>query len=224
MLSVQIDKIIPLDEAKEDFEKIVEAISQEDGGNNLYILTRDGKPAIAIVNIKYLSDITGDDIAADGDFKDSEGSEGEANAKGADFDPEGNRKPDHPLPIPKKDSANPIAEEGGLRQFTDETAPGGKDQSPAPTQSVGGTPQPQPVPDAKPLASPSVPPNPPSPAPVTPAPAAPAQSPTPPSAPKTPPAPPNSTAPSTTPPPPSTPGAQTKPTAPPAEPKDLDIG
>lgn len=217
MLSVQIDKIIPLDEAKEDFEKIVEAISQEDGGNNLYILTRDGKPAIAIVNIKYLSDITGDDIAADGDFKDSEGSEGEANTKGADFDPEGNRKPDHPLPIPKKDSANPIAEEGGLRQFTDETPRGAKDQSPV-------TPQPQPTPDAKPLASPSVPPNPPSPAPVTPAPAAPAQSPTPPSAPKTPPAPPNSTAPSTTPPPPSTPGAQTKPTAPPAEPKDLDIG
>ena len=217
MLSVQIDKIIPLDEAKEDFEKIVEAISQEGGGNNLYILTRDGKPAIAIVNIKYLSDITGDDIAADGDFKESEGSEGEANTKGADFDPEGNRKPDHPLPIPKKDSTNPIAEEGGLRQFTDETAGGAKDQSPA-------TPQPQPTPDAKPLASPSVPPNPPSPAPVTPAPAAPAQSPTPPSAPKTPPAPPNSPAPSTTPPPPSAPGAQTKPTAPPAEPKDLDIG
>lgn len=72
MISVQIDKIIPLAEAKEDFETIISDVSEEGNQNNLYILTRDGKPAVAIVNINYLSELTGDDIAADANFKDDD--------------------------------------------------------------------------------------------------------------------------------------------------------
>src|SRR5688500_9946255 len=93
MLSVQIDRIIPIDEAKEDFEKIIATLSEESAGDNLFILTRDGKPAVAVVNIRYLSDITGDDIEANEDFKTSESS---ADApRSTEFDKDGNAVSSH---------------------------------------------------------------------------------------------------------------------------------
>lgn len=51
MIEVPIDKIIPIEEALGDIEKIINSAGEKD---NLYVLTKNGKPYAAIVNIDYL--------------------------------------------------------------------------------------------------------------------------------------------------------------------------
>lgn len=140
MLSVQIDRIIPIDEVKEEFEKIVEEVSEGGGDNNLFILTREGKPAVAIVNIKYLSDLTGDDIISDANFTDDDGakegpdSPGGGTLQGATFGKDGS------LTTPAK---------GGARQFSAPAAlaaPAGQQSSQSVPPTDVGAPAPTPPP------------------------------------------------------------------------------
>lgn len=51
MIQVPIDKIIPLEEASTDLKTLVEITRKE---KTLYILTRNGKPCAAIIDIDYL--------------------------------------------------------------------------------------------------------------------------------------------------------------------------
>lgn len=54
-LKVSLENIIPLTEARDHFSQIVTDVQQD----KLYILTKGGKPAVAIIDVKYLEAITG---------------------------------------------------------------------------------------------------------------------------------------------------------------------
>lgn len=57
-LRVSLDNIIPLTEARDHFSQIVNEVQKD----NLYVLTKGGKPAVAIVDVKYLEQITGGNV------------------------------------------------------------------------------------------------------------------------------------------------------------------
>ncbi|MCL5410465.1 MAG: type II toxin-antitoxin system Phd/YefM family antitoxin [Patescibacteria group bacterium] len=54
-LKVSLENIIPLTEARDHFSQIVNEVQKD----KLYVLTKGGKPAVAIVDVKYLEHITG---------------------------------------------------------------------------------------------------------------------------------------------------------------------
>lgn len=56
MLDVDIEKIIPVIEAKEKFDAIVVEVESTDG---LYVLTKNGKPCAVIVGVHHLEKLTG---------------------------------------------------------------------------------------------------------------------------------------------------------------------
>lgn len=55
MISVPIDRIVPLTDARDNFSRLVADVETITDG--LYVLTKGGKPAIALINIKYLEEI-----------------------------------------------------------------------------------------------------------------------------------------------------------------------
>ena len=57
MISVPIDRIVPLTDARDNFSRLISDIETLSDG--LYVLTKGGKPAIALINIKYLEEIMG---------------------------------------------------------------------------------------------------------------------------------------------------------------------
>lgn len=54
-LKVSLENIIPLTEARDHFSQIVAEVQKD----KLYVLTKGGKPAVAIIDVKYLESITG---------------------------------------------------------------------------------------------------------------------------------------------------------------------
>jgi len=57
MLEVQIENIIPVTEARDKFNQIVDAV---DGTEELYVLTKNGKPAAIVVGVHHLEKLTGE--------------------------------------------------------------------------------------------------------------------------------------------------------------------
>ncbi|AKM82121.1 TPA: prevent-host-death family protein [Candidatus Berkelbacteria bacterium] len=57
-LRVTLSNIIPLTEARDHFSQIVNEVQKD----KLYVLTKGGKPAVAIVDVKYLEQITGGNV------------------------------------------------------------------------------------------------------------------------------------------------------------------
>lgn len=57
MLSVDIEKIIPVTEARDMFNKIIDEV---EGSDDLYVLTKNGKPAAVVVGINHLEKLTGE--------------------------------------------------------------------------------------------------------------------------------------------------------------------
>ena len=60
-LRVSLENIIPLTEARDHFSQIVNEVQKD----KLYVLTKGGKPAVAIVDVKYLEAITGGNVNKD---------------------------------------------------------------------------------------------------------------------------------------------------------------
>ena len=56
MLEVKIENIIPVTEARDSFNKIVDEV---EGSDQLYVLTKNGKPAAVIVGVHHLEKLTG---------------------------------------------------------------------------------------------------------------------------------------------------------------------
>lgn len=54
-LKVSLENIVPLTFARDHFSQIVSEVQQD----KLFVLTKGGKPAVAIIDVKYLEDITG---------------------------------------------------------------------------------------------------------------------------------------------------------------------
>lgn len=57
MLSVDIEKIVPVTEARDMFNKIVDEV---EGSDNMYVLTKNGKPAAVVVGVNHLEKLTGE--------------------------------------------------------------------------------------------------------------------------------------------------------------------
>jgi prevent-host-death family protein len=57
-LKVSLENIIPLTEARDHFSQIVAEVQKD----KLYVLTKGGKPAVAIIDVKYLETLTGGEI------------------------------------------------------------------------------------------------------------------------------------------------------------------
>ncbi len=57
-LKVSLENIIPLTEARDHFSQIVTEVQKD----KLYVLTKGGKPAVAIIDVKYLEHITGGEV------------------------------------------------------------------------------------------------------------------------------------------------------------------
>lgn len=57
MLSVDIEKIIPVTEARDMFNKIIDEV---EGSDDLYVLTKNGKPSAVVVGINHLEKLTGE--------------------------------------------------------------------------------------------------------------------------------------------------------------------
>ncbi|MFA7244303.1 MAG: type II toxin-antitoxin system prevent-host-death family antitoxin [Patescibacteria group bacterium] len=56
MLQVDIEKIIPVTEARDMFNKIVDEV---EGTDNMYVLTKNGKPSAVLVGVNHLEKLTG---------------------------------------------------------------------------------------------------------------------------------------------------------------------
>jgi prevent-host-death family protein len=56
VLEVDIDKILPVTEARDSFNKIVDEV---EGTDHLYVLTKNGKPAAVVVGVNHLEKLTG---------------------------------------------------------------------------------------------------------------------------------------------------------------------
>ena len=57
-LKVSLENIIPLTFARDHFSQIVSEVQQD----KLFVLTKGGKPAVAIIDVKYLESITGGEV------------------------------------------------------------------------------------------------------------------------------------------------------------------
>lgn len=58
-LKVSLENIIPLTEARDHFSQIVTEVQKD----KLYVLTKGGKPAVAIIDVKYLEHLTGGEVS-----------------------------------------------------------------------------------------------------------------------------------------------------------------
>jgi prevent-host-death family protein len=56
VLEVDIDKILPVTEARDSFNKIVDEV---EGTDHMYVLTKNGKPAAVVVGVNHLEKLTG---------------------------------------------------------------------------------------------------------------------------------------------------------------------
>lgn len=61
MLEVPIDKILSITDARNSFNKIVEDVENDSDG--IYILTKGGSPVVALINIMYLENLSGDKVS-----------------------------------------------------------------------------------------------------------------------------------------------------------------
>lgn len=56
MLEVDIEKIIPVTDARDSLNQIIETV---DGSDALYVITKNGKPSAIIVGVHHLEKLTG---------------------------------------------------------------------------------------------------------------------------------------------------------------------
>ncbi len=56
MLEVDIEKIIPITEARDSFNQIIEGVEASD---DMYVVTKNGKPSAIIVGVHHLEKLTG---------------------------------------------------------------------------------------------------------------------------------------------------------------------
>ena len=62
MLQVNIEKIIPVTEARDMFNRIVDEV---EGTDELYVLTKNGKPSAVVVGVNHLEKLTGGEHSLD---------------------------------------------------------------------------------------------------------------------------------------------------------------
>jgi prevent-host-death family protein len=94
MLKVDIDKIIPLTDARNDLNRIADEVN---GSNTLYVLTKNGTPIAVVVGVNHLEKLTG--LGGKDDLEEDVSSKGESTTEKTN-EPE---KPAFPTPFNKDD-------------------------------------------------------------------------------------------------------------------------
>ena len=56
MLKVDVDKIIPVTDARDNFNKIIDEV---DSSDDMYVLTKNGTPVAVVVGVNHLEKLTG---------------------------------------------------------------------------------------------------------------------------------------------------------------------
>ena len=110
MLEVQIENIIPVTEARDKFNQIVDAV---EGTEELYVLTKNGKPAAIVVGIHHLEKLTGEShTAVFGSDKDAAAPAPQTATPITDSVPAPafNSAPTPVAPEPTTDSPQPVAQ------------------------------------------------------------------------------------------------------------------
>lgn len=104
MLSVDIEKIIPVTEARDMFNKIVDEV---EGTDEMYVLTKNGKPSAVVVGVNHLEKLTGAEgaeVMAKIDSMSSAPAEAEAAAVSA-----ASAVAPEPAPVPEYVEPTPVA-------------------------------------------------------------------------------------------------------------------
>lgn len=66
MIHADLDKILPEDDALEKISSIIEEV---EANQELFIITKSGRPAAAIINIDYLEELTGNPVSQKTEIK-----------------------------------------------------------------------------------------------------------------------------------------------------------
>ena len=69
MLEVDIEKIIPVTDARDSLNQIIETV---EGSDSMYVITKNGKPSAIIVGVHHLEKLTGmksDELTVDEDIE-----------------------------------------------------------------------------------------------------------------------------------------------------------
>ena len=56
-MQVDIERIVPVTDARDNFNKIIDEV---EGTDHLYVLTKNGKPSAVVVGVNHLEKLTGD--------------------------------------------------------------------------------------------------------------------------------------------------------------------
>lgn len=180
MIHADLDKILPEDDALERITSIIEEVEEN---QELFIITKSGRPAAAIINIDYLEELTGNKVPQKSEIKEAVEVKPEPIAE----------LPEDEEPL-LQEEISPITENStgikptvDLRLSEDQEAPEGPTGPAMPTPTRLETTQPQPT-TAIPQTPPPTAPQPIPPMPTTPSMTPPANTVTPPPpAPTTPP-------------------------------------
>jgi len=131
MLSVDIEKIIPVTEARDMFNKIIDEV---EGSDELYVLTKNGKPAAVVVGINHLEKLTGE---SDTEVQAKINQAGQKEVGSADADGDDQfMTPNSADPKPDGDSTEPPS-----TTLADDALTSPADSSPAPAKDM--TPEPE---------------------------------------------------------------------------------
>lgn len=184
MIHADLDKILPEDDALEKITSIIEEVEEK---QELFIITKSGRPAAAIINIDYLEELTGNPVPQKSEINEAV----EIKPAPEKFEDEEPLLQEEIPPIPENTTG--IKPTVDLRLSEDQEVPEGPTGPAIPTPTRLETTEPQPVattpqtpPPAAPQPIPPMPTRPPMapPAnPVTPPPATPSTPPTTPSQP-----------------------------------------
>jgi len=181
MLEVDIDKILPLTEARDNFNKIIDDVG---GTEHMYVLTKNGKPSAVVVGVNHLEKLTGksaDELTSMVEKKADQtpvveevnppasGSKPpapEPMATGQSIQPGPGPATPPPLEVPPETSASIPTNVGASPPASGESPPPAPDGGQAvPTSSPGSVPAPSSIEGAKPEVASNqapAPPNPPA--------------------------------------------------------------
>lgn len=140
MLNVDIEKILPVTEARDSLNKIVEEVSSSD---EMYVLTVNGKPNAVVVGVQHLEKLTGnsrDDLMAKAGIAAATGSQTDdatnakiGNTSADDTANNLNTKPVESLPTDSTPSQPLVGQDASGTESPLPTMPAGENAAPTDT-------------------------------------------------------------------------------------------
>lgn len=115
MLKVDVDKIVPVTDARDNFNKIIEEV---DSSDEMYVLTKNGTPVAVVVGVNHLEKLTGTPA---GGIAATSGSSDDDKKKDANEKDTKDEKPAFKEEAKQYDSFKTFSANGGLDQGLNKT-------------------------------------------------------------------------------------------------------